>query len=246
MPATPILFRGETLLLDPAGILVWPRLSLLAVADLHLEKGSASARRGQLVPPWDSALTLARLAPLIATYAPTTLVALGDSFHDDHAAARLSPPDLTHLAHLTTQTRFIWVRGNHDPSPPEGIAGLSTPAYELENITFRHQAHPTATGEISGHFHPKARIATRAAEIARPCFMLDGTRIILPSFGAYTGGLNIAHPAIASLFPSGGQAYLLAEHRVFCFSVPAVPTEAALPPCPPTLVTTRAAAKFPL
>jgi DNA ligase-associated metallophosphoesterase len=246
MPATPLLFRGETILLDPAGILVWPRLALLAVADLHLEKGSASARRGQLVPPWDTALTLARLTTLIATYAPRIVVALGDSFHDDQAAARLSPANLTHLTHLTTQARFIWVRGNHDPSPPAGIQGLSTQAYEAENLTFRHQAHPTATGEISGHFHPKARIATRAADIARPCFIADDTRIILPSFGAYTGGLSVADPAIARHFPNGGRAFLLGQNRIFCFSVPAIPTDAPLPPCPTPLVTTQTAAKFPL
>ena len=221
MPATPHSFRGETLLLDPAGVLVWPRLSLLAVADLHLEKGSAAAAGGQLLPPWDSALTLARLAALIEQYAPKTVVAVGDSFHDPQAATRLSPTDHAHLAHLTHITRIVWVRGNHDPAPPEGIDGYSTPAYTTENLIFRHEAHKNAQAEISGHFHPKARVATRAAEIARPCFMASATRIMLPSFGAYTGGLEIRHPAIARHFPEGGHAYLLGQHRVFCFAVPA-------------------------
>ncbi len=235
MPATPHHFQGEALLLDPAGALVWPRARLLAIADLHLEKGSAAAARGQLLPPWDSALTLARLAALIATYAPLTIVAVGDSFHDDRAASRLGTADLAILQSLTAEARFIWVRGNHDPSPPEGLEGESTPEHTTLGITFRHEARAGATAEISGHFHPKARIATRAALVSRACFMASPHRIMLPSFGAYTGGLDVLHPAIARHFPQGGHAHLLGQNRTFCFAVPA-PDQAdpALPlaPCP--------------
>jgi len=220
MPATSHVFCGETLLLDPAGALVWPRFSLLAVADLHLEKGSAAAARGQLVPPWDSALTLGRLADLVSRYTPSTVVAVGDSFHDDRAAARLSLHDYALLAGLTERARFVWVRGNHDPSPPEGIEGHSAPEFEIAGLVFRHEAKAGGQGEISGHFHPKARVVTRAAHVVRPCFMCSDQRIMLPSFGAYTGGLEIATPAIARHFPFGGQAFLLGTDRVFCFAVP--------------------------
>ncbi len=102
-------FQGESLLLDPAGALIWPRHALLAVADLHLEKGSACAGRGQLVPPWDSALTLARLAALMRRYAPRILVALGDSFHDRFAASRLSGADRAMLNAITGAARMVWV-----------------------------------------------------------------------------------------------------------------------------------------
>ena len=221
MAATPHLFQGEHLLLDPAGLLIWPAQSLLAVADLHLEKGSAAAAQGQLVPPWDTAQTLARLAAAIALYRPTTIVAVGDSFHDAQAATRLSSTDHAVLTALTHRVRFIWIHGNHDPHPPEGLLGHSAPVFAAGPITFRHQTDPRTQGEVSGHFHPKARVQTRATTIARPCFMADTARIMLPSFGAYTGGLDILTPAITQHFPRGGQAFLLGQSRLFSFDVPA-------------------------
>ncbi len=229
-----ITFRGETLLLDPAGVLVWPRLSLLAVADLHLEKGSACAGRGQLVPPWDSCGTLARLAELVRRHAPRTVVAVGDSFHDAHAATRLSDADAAVLASIGQAAALVWVRGNHDPLPPAGIAGHACETFAAEGLLFRHQAAsrrslPNAPGEVSGHFHPKARVATRVGEIVRPCFMTDAHRIMLPSFGAYTGGLDVRSPAIARHYPEGGRAFLLGRDRVFCFAIP--PDGQAATPC---------------
>ena len=229
---TGFTFRGERLLLDPAGALVWPRLGLLAVADLHLEKGSACAGRGQLVPPWDSAATLARLAGLVTRHAPRTIVAVGDSFHDAHAAARLSPADAALLATIGQAAQIVWVRGNHDPLPPAGVAGICCETFAADGLLFRHQALASghdpsgAPGEVSGHFHPKARVSTRAGEIVRPCFMTDAARIMLPSFGAYTGGLDVRSPAIARHFIHGGQAFLLGRDKVFCFSVAAAGQDA--------------------
>jgi DNA ligase-associated metallophosphoesterase len=217
---TPLLFRGEHLLLDPAGVLLWPRLSLMAVADLHLEKGSACARGGRLVPPWDSAITLGRLAALVDRHAPQTLVSVGDSFHDGQASARLAQADAAILADLARRTRIVWVQGNHDLLPPSGIAGRFTSAFVESGLTFRHHASAGEQGEISGHFHPKARVTTRVGEIVRPCFMCDDGKIMLPSFGAYTGGLEIGSAAIARHFPAGGHAYLLGRDRLFCFEVP--------------------------
>ncbi len=236
MTPSAITFRGEHLLLDPAGVLFWPRLSVLAVADLHLEKGSACAGRGQLVPPWDSHATLARLAALVQRHAPAILVAVGDSFHDAHAATRLSAADRLVLAGIGRDTRIVWVRGNHDPLPPADVGGESCETFVAEGLLFRHQAltqhgHPGAPGEISGHFHPKARVSTRAGEIVRPCFMTDAHRIMLPSFGAYTGGLDVRSPAIARHFSAGGQAFLLGQSRVFCFSIPPEGADAAPQPC---------------
>ncbi len=241
MPATPHQFQGEHLLLDPAGFLVWPAQSLLAVADLHFEKGTAAAAQGQLVPPWDTTNTLARLSAAVALYQPSTIVAVGDSFHDAQAATRLSPADHATLEALTHRARFIWIHGNHDPHPPEGLLGHSADIFTAGPITFRHQTDPATQGEISGHFHPKARVQTRATTIARPCFMVDRSRIMLPSFGAYTGGLDILAPAITRHFPAGGHAFLLGETRLFTFAVPAPSTAASAPArelaCPPELAT---------
>lgn len=217
MHAAPFHLLDHMFQLDPAGALHWPGRHTLIVADLHLEKGSAAARQGQLVPPWDSRVTLDRLAGLIRRYAPRTVIALGDSFHDGQGAARMAPPDAARLHALTAQADFIWICGNHDPQAAPGIGGRSAPDYALGGITFRHQASAGASGEISGHFHPKARVPTRAGEVVRPCFVADARKIMLPAFGAYTGGLNVRAPAIAAHFPRGGRVFLLGAQRLFSF-----------------------------
>ena len=214
-----VFFRGETLLLDPVGVLFWPARSLLVVADLHLEKGSACARRGQLVPPWDSMLTLERLERAIGFYAPACVLALGDSFHDDEGAGRLSDADRARLSGLAERAAFIWIAGNHDRRGTVDIPGTQAESWSLGPITFRHEAAPRAAGEISGHFHPKASVATRAASITRPCFVAGAEKIMLPAFGAYTGGLDIRAPAIRAHFPSGGRAFLLGRDRLFGFAL---------------------------
>ena len=231
MTASPLVFAGEQIFLDPAGCLFWPRLSLLAVADLHLEKGSACARRGQLVPRWDSRVALARLSALVAQYRPRQVVAVGDSFHDDQAASRLDQGDLAALDAMACLAQLVWVTGNHDPSPPAGVPGDTVDVFAAGPLVFRHQARRGATGEVSGHYHPKARVATRAGEIVRPCFIADADRLILPAFGAYTGGLDVRSSAIAALFPNGADAFLLGRDQLFRFAVPAPPRQPlATPP----------------
>ena len=221
MTIAPLHLAGERLQLDPAGGLFWPAQRLLAVADLHLEKGSAAALKGQLLPPWDSTATLDRLALLMRRYKPETVVALGDSFHDRGGALRLGHADLARVQAMTTACRFIWVLGNHDPTPPEGLGGISTASFRLGNLVFRHQAEAGAVGEISGHFHPKAAIPTAGAVISRPCFVADARRMLLPAIGAYTGGLDVRDPEIAALFPRGGRVFLLGRDRLYSFALPA-------------------------
>lgn len=218
MTPAPVHFAGERLMLDPAGALYWPAERLLAVADLHLEKGSAAAVRGALLPPWDTRTTLDRLAALLRRWQPQTVVALGDSFHDAGGSARLAPADLARLRAIAAVHRVVWVRGNHDPDPPEGLAGDAVDELRLGRLRFCHAARPgPAAGELSGHYHPKARVAARGGGICRPCFVLDGRRLMLPAFGAYTGGLDVGDPAIAALFPRGGRVFLLGRDRLFSF-----------------------------
>lgn len=219
MTAAPLHFAGERLMLDPLGGVAWPAAGLLAVADLHLEKGTAAAARGQLVPPWDTRLTLDRLALLLRKWRPRTVVALGDSFHDRHGSARMAPADAARLHAMTEAASFHWVLGNHDPAPPEGIGGTAAEAWTLGGLTFRHQAQPGTAGELCGHHHPKATVATRAGTVTRPCFAAGADRLMLPSLGAYTGGLDVAHPAIAGLFPRGGRVFLLGQDRLFSFAM---------------------------
>jgi DNA ligase-associated metallophosphoesterase len=217
MHPAPLHLHTHMLHLDPAGALFWPAERLAVVADLHLEKATAAARQGQLVPPFDSRITLEKLALLIRRLKPQTLVALGDSFHDSNGPARLTAADKKRLADIAVATTIIWVQGNHDPVGHENLPGRSASEITLGGITFRHQATPGAAPEISGHFHPKARVPTRAGEVTRPCFVADAKKIMLPAFGAYTGGLNVRAPAIAAHFPRGGRVFLLGEQRLFSF-----------------------------
>ena len=218
MTPAPVHLAGERLMLDPDGALFWPAQRALVVADLHFEKGSAAAARGALLPPWDTRATLDRLATLLRRWQPETLVALGDSFHDAGGSARLAPADRARLRAMAGAHRIVWVLGNHDPAPPEGLPGTAVAEWRAEKLCFVHQGRPgSALGEISGHFHPKSLVRTPAAAVCRPCFVFDSRRLMLPAMGAYTGGLDVRDPAIAALFPRGGRVFLLGKDRLFSF-----------------------------
>jgi DNA ligase-associated metallophosphoesterase len=221
MTAAPIHLAGERLMLDPAGALVWPALGLLAVSDLHLEKGSSYAARGMLLPPWDTRVTLDRLALLLRRYRPRIVLALGDSFHDRDAAARLPAAERQRVQAMTAATRFVWVQGNHDPDPPDGLGGEAAESFAAGPLVFRHQAAAVAIGEVSGHHHPKAAIPARGTAITRPCFVTDASRVVMPAFGAYTGGMDVREPGIARLFPRGARVFLLGRERLYSFAIAA-------------------------
>jgi hypothetical protein len=208
--------HGQTLELDPAGAAFWPRYAMLVVADLHLEKGGAMARRGSLLPPYDSHATLARLEALVARLRPDTVVSLGDGFHDRRGGSELSPDLFDRLCALTRQRRWIWVAGNHDPVVPLALGGATVPELAVGGLVLRH-APTGAPGELAGHLHPKARLHTRRRSLACRCFAADADRLLLPALGSFTGGLNVLDPAIHRLFPTGFHAYLLGEARVFRF-----------------------------
>ncbi len=217
MTPAPIHLGGERLMLDPAGVLAWPARRLLVVADLHLEKGSAFAAGGRFLPPYDTRETLQRLGLALRRWRPARLVALGDSFHDPGGAARLDPGDAGLLRRMLEGIETVWVLGNHDPVPPAGLPGASVPEWAEGAAVFRHQARPGPVPgvEVSGHFHPKATMPTRCGGVTRPCFLADGRRVLLPAFGAYTGGLDVADPAVAGLFPRGARAFLLGRERLY-------------------------------
>jgi uncharacterized protein len=158
---------GTTLLADPAGALYWPDEKLLAVADLHLEKGSAFAVRGVLLPPYDTAATLARLAKLIERYRPGLVVALGDSFHDGGGPARMVDVSRAALAALQRGRDWLWIAGNHDPDLPRDIGGRVVEVLSVGSLIFRHEPSlEHCDGEIAGHLHPIARVARRGRGIS--------------------------------------------------------------------------------
>lgn len=211
--------NGASLLCDPEGVLFWPERETLVVSDLHLEKGSAFAVRGQFLPPYDTAATLARLDTTLRRLRPRRVICLGDSFHDPDAPARLSDGDGATIRALTAAHDWIWICGNHDPAPPEAWGGRAEQEVVLGGLRFRHEPSDrgTGTGEICGHFHPKATVMTRAKRISGRCFVTDGRRLILPAFGAYTGGLNVLDPAIAGLFKKSFQVRVLGRRKTFAF-----------------------------
>jgi DNA ligase-associated metallophosphoesterase len=222
----PLHLAGERLMLDPSGAVFWPARNMLIFADLHLEKGSAAAGRGRLLPPYDSRTTLDRMATLLRRYSPAHVLALGDSFHDAEGAARLQPADQARLASMAQSTSFIWVLGNHDPSLPDSLPGQVAASWSDGPLHFRHAAEEAvakaggAEAEICGHHHPKATVPVRGASVTRPCFVTDGhRRLMLPAFGAYTGGLDIGDAAIASLFPRGARIFLLGRERLYHFHI---------------------------
>ena len=156
---------------DPAGALFWPDEAMLVVADLHLEKGSAFAARGVLLPPYDTAATLARLARLIERYAPRIVIALGDSFHDGGGPSRMSDVSRASLKVLQRGRDWVWIAGNHDPDPADGIGGRFADMLALGALTFRHEPSPNCCdGEIAGHLHPLARVAKRGSGGEPPLF----------------------------------------------------------------------------
>lgn len=205
---------GVQLTADAAGALFWDDERLLIVSDLHLEKGSSFAARGILLPPYDTAATLARLAAVIARYDARRVIALGDSFHDADAHARVTDSDRDAIATMQAGRDWIWIAGNHDPLPPASLRGAIASELAIGPICFRHE--PTgAAGEIAGHLHPKARVATRGRSIERRCIASDGVRAVMPSFGAYTGGLSIRDRAFTRIFATlAFTVHLLGDNRL--------------------------------
>lgn len=213
----PLTFAGQAFLADKSGALFWPDQNTLIVADLHFEKGSHVAARGLgFPPPFDTRVTLARLADAITRYAPDSVIALGDSLHDVYAAARMSEDDLACLHALQADRKWWWVTGNHDPEIPACLGGHSAAALTLGPITFRHEPTRGPTPEIAAHFHPAARVAVRGQSLRRPCFVANRDNLIMPAFGAYTGGLNVLDAAFASIFEATDfQTWVIGHEGVY-------------------------------
>jgi len=193
---------GQVFDLMPEGAAWLADERLLVVADLHLEKGSAFASRGIALPPYDTRATLARLEALVERLRPQTLVALGDSFHDGEAEHRMDEEDAARLSRLSRSLDWIWIAGNHDPVPPRAFGGVVMEELRAGPLTLRHEPRAApATGEIAGHLHPCAAVRVRGRRLRRRCFASDGTRMIMPAFGAYAGGLNVLDTAYDDLLP---------------------------------------------
>jgi uncharacterized protein len=206
----PVSVSGRAFVADISGALYWPAEDTLIVADLHLEKGSSFAARGTFLPPYDTAATLERLAATLDAYPASTVICLGDSFHDTRAVERMSVRDRESLAILQEDRKWIWLSGNHDPKIAPCFGGRVLSELTVSGITFRHEpASSPSTHEIAGHLHPAARVSFHGHVIRRPCFVGNGNRLVMPAFGTYAGGLNVLDDAFSPLFGNDGLAVLV-------------------------------------
>ena len=214
-----VTIEGEPCVLRCSGALWVANHRTLIAADLHLEKGSAFAARGQMLPPYDSRATLDRLEAEIVALSPAAVVLLGDSFHDAASVGRMAMDDRVRLDRLASGRDWIWLEGNHDiaalAGAMGGLVGEVAQTMALGSLRLIHEPRPgVQPGEIAGHLHPAARVAAHGRGVRRPCFVTDGRRAVLPAFGAFTGGLDVRDPVIAGLFAEPPLAAALGMGRV--------------------------------
>jgi uncharacterized protein len=218
----PFSFCGHELTALPQGALFWPARRALLVADLHLEKASWFARLGQMLPPYDSISTLSDLSALVAATGAQEIWCLGDSFHDRDGCERLPRRARDLLTHLTGSVRWTWITGNHDPGFADHCGGAIVEEAEVDGLLLRHEADPAeARPELSGHFHPKLRISHRGRQVSRRCFVATERKLILPAFGALTGGLDAHHPEIVRAVGPHAQALVPVADRLLRFPIAA-------------------------
>jgi DNA ligase-associated metallophosphoesterase len=208
---------GAEVVVDAAGALWLPQSRSLVIADLHLEKSSAFARRGMFLPPYDTGATLLMLAALVLRRNPRRVISLGDSFHDSGGYGRLAEIDRGRLASLQRGREWIWISGNHDPELPADVSGDIAAELFLDGLLFRHEpVTGEARGEVAGHLHPAAKVRGRGRSVRCRAFATDGTRMVLPAFGILTGGLNVLDRAFQPLFAAGAlRAFLIGDGRLF-------------------------------
>lgn len=208
---------GVDFVCDPMGALYAESSGMLLVSDLHLEKGAAFARRGRLLPPYDTHATLKILARVIDRYRPKLVISLGDNFHDREGSC-LMPDDCRGLvSEMATGRDWIWITGNHDPDGVTGLPGTVAESVSLDGLIFRHEpGRGPQPGEIAGHLHPAATVVRREKAVRRPCFATDGSRLLMPSFGVMTGGLDLTHAAFRGLFDRERLvAHMMSRERVY-------------------------------
>jgi DNA ligase-associated metallophosphoesterase len=212
---TEIALGGLAAILDLSGAVYLPDEDTLLVADLHFEKGSSFARRGMLLPPYDTRETLSALGEVVGRLSPRRVVALGDSFHDIGGPDRLGAEERRALDEVQAGRDWVWVTGNHDRELPETVGGEVVAQMEIGALVLRHEPEPGACAEIAGHLHPVGKVVLRGRGVRRRAFLTDGSRCVMPAFGAYAGGLNACDAAFKPLFPTGFTAHLIGADRIY-------------------------------
>jgi uncharacterized protein len=218
----PLSFAGHDMRALPEGALFWPARHALLVADLHFEKASWFARAGQMLPPYDSIATLSGLEALVERTGARELWCLGDSFHDSAGCERLPEAARAMLTGLTARLDWRWITCNHDPQMADHCGGTIVEEAEVDGLVLRHEADARdPRPELSGHYHPKLRIQVRGRQVSRRCFVATRTKLILPAFGALTGGLDARHPEIVRAVGPRAEALVAVEGRLLRFPLAA-------------------------
>ena len=226
--ARTFIFGGHSFEVAGDAALYWPAQKMLVVSDLHLEKASAYAAGGQMLPPYDSLATLEEVAALVDQIRPEVVLSLGDNFHDSEGESRLQGGASELLQQLVTSVQWVWVTGNHDPDVEGRWGGESVESLKCGNVIFRHEAVREETEpEISGHFHPKFRQAVRGRHVSRRCFVRSSRKLVMPAFGSLTGGLDVQDPALIAAFACTDletiEALVPTRHAIAHFTVSASP-----------------------
>lgn len=226
LPAGPVFARAECgglamrlngtrVVLRRSAALWLPRTRTLCAGDLHFEKGSSYAARGQMLPPYDTHETLGRLESEVEALKPDAIVLLGDSFHDAGGEARMDPAAAGRIAALARGRTLIWIVGNHDEEGPRRLPGEVMENVAVETLVLLHEPTPgRRPGEVAGHLHPCARVTAYGRAVRARCFATDGERMVMPAFGAFTGGLNLRDRAFAGLFAAPPTAGVIGKNRV--------------------------------
>ncbi|MBB3388972.1 hypothetical protein FHT82_001695 [Rhizobium sp. BK275] len=217
IPGVETAIHGVAAVCDPLGALYLPDAGILVVSDLHLEKSAAFARRGMMLPPYDTLATLTVLAAVVSRYDPQIVISLGDNFHDRVGSEHLPDAFRTLIVEMARGREWIWINGNHDPDGTVDLPGTCSDELYYAGLTFRHEPRDgLQKGEIAGHLHPAATVRRREKSVRRPCFATDGDRLLMPAFGVMSGGLDLGHKAMTGLFDKTSLiAHLLGRDRIY-------------------------------
>jgi DNA ligase-associated metallophosphoesterase len=217
IPGVETAIHGIAAVCDPLGALYLPDAGILVVSDLHLEKSAAYARRGMMLPPYDTLATLTVLAAVISRYDPKLVISLGDNFHDRVGSQHLPDAFRTLIVEMARGREWIWINGNHDPDGTVDLPGTCSDELYYAGLAFRHEPRDgLQKGEIAGHLHPAATVRRRERSVRRPCFATDGARLLMPAFGVMSGGLDLGHNAMKGLFDKASLiAHLLGRDRIY-------------------------------
>nr|WP_315256388.1 ligase-associated DNA damage response endonuclease PdeM [uncultured Duganella sp.] len=208
-----IVIAGEELLMLPQKALYWPREAMLIIADIHFGKAASFRALGVPVPSGTTTANLLALEDLMARHPVRQIIFLGDFLHAKaaHATATLAAMQVWRERH--PDVRLTLVRGNHDAragDPPDrlDITMVDEP-HVIGPFAFCH--HPdilVPSYVLAGHVHPVYRLRSGWDSLLLPCFLVGTERMVLPSFGAFTGGHPVAPQPGERLFVTSGEAVL--------------------------------------